>query len=49
MDWKTLTEKAKPWLDKTKPLVDTVKTYGSSAVSFVGKQIEATPIFLTTE
>lgn len=49
MDWKTITEKAKPWLDKTKPLFDKAKTYGSSAVSFVGKQIEATPIFLTTE
>jgi hypothetical protein len=49
MDWKIITEKAKPWLDKTRPLVDTAKMYGSNAVSFVGKQIEATPIFLTTE
>ena len=49
MDWTTLTAKAKPWLDKTKPLIDRAKTYGSSAVSFVGKQIEATPIFLTTD
>jgi hypothetical protein len=49
MDWTALTAKAQPWLDKTKPLVDKAKTYGSHAVSFVGKQIEATPIFLTTE
>lgn len=56
MDWKTLTAKAqpwidktKPWIDKTKPLVEKAKTYGSSAVSLVAKQIEATPMFLTTE
>jgi hypothetical protein len=49
MDWTALSAKAKPWLDKTKPLVDKAKTYSSHAVSFVGKQIEATPIFLTTE
>ena len=49
MDWKALTEKTKPWIDKTRPLVEKAKTYGSTAVSFVGKQIETTPIFLTTE
>jgi hypothetical protein len=56
MDWKSLTAKAqpwidktKPWLDKTKPLVAKAKSYGSSAVSLIGEQIEATPLFITTE
>jgi hypothetical protein len=49
MDWTTLTAKVQPWLDKAKPLVAQAKTYWSSAVSLIGKQIEATPIFLTTE
>jgi hypothetical protein len=56
MDWKALTAKAqpwidktKPWLDKTKPLVAKAKSYGSSAVSMIAEQIETTPIFLTTE
>lgn len=56
MDWNTLTEKTKPWLEKTKPLVtkaqiygSKAKSYGSDALSFVGKQIETTPIFLTSE
>ena len=49
MDWKSLLEKTKTITEKSKPLLEKAKVYGSSAIAFVGKQVEQTPIFIKTE
>lgn len=49
MDWKNLKEKTQWLIEKSKPIVNKAKEYGSSAIAFAGKQIEQTPIFIKNE
>lgn len=49
MDWKSLLEKTKTITEKSKPLIEKAKVYSSSAIAFVWKQVEQTPIFIKTE
>ncbi len=42
-------QKTKELADKTAPFVQKAKSYGSSAVAYIGKQIETTPIFIKNE
>jgi len=46
MNWQEIKQKAIPYIEKVGPLVDQAKVYGTQALKFTQKQIQATPIVL---
>ncbi len=49
MDWKILSDTTRTLTEKSKPLIEKAKTYGTSAIAFAWKQAGQTPIFIKTE
>ena len=49
MDWKILSDTTRTLTEKSKPLIEKAKTYGTSAIAFAWKQVGQTPIFIKTE